>query len=247
MSRIVESLYRVSGILKESAGGAFDDPLVLADYISSRLSIPNRVEDITDRTYPLSEIKFTLNNIPGKISVSKESMFSSPEISIYYEDKKNRPWSVTTNYRGDVVITRASTGYLNVYGYTLQPESKAKVDEFIMKFNEMIDTAKLKIQDDEIDGFPELAKTLKMEYHDVAKKVGDVVFHSMFSREAMSYGNGFKHKDIFTSDNHLKKLGGDDVRKVWRYKPEPEILLVHTPGFNFLTTIDQYLKDLGQE
>ena len=247
MSRIVESLYRVSGILKESAGGAFDDPLVLADYISSRLSIPNRVEDITDRTYPLSEIKFTLNNIPGKISVSKESMFSSPEISIYYEDKKNRPWSVTTNYRGDVVITRASTGYLNVYGYTLQPESKAKVDEFIMKFNEMIDNAKLRIQDDEIDGFPELAKTLKMEYHDVAKKVGDVVFHSMFSREAMSYGNGFKHKDIFASDNYLKKLGGDEVRKVWRYKPEPEILLVHTPGFNFLTTLDQYLKDLGQE
>lgn len=247
MSRIVESLYRVSGILNESTGTAFDDPQVMAEYISSKINVPNRVTEITDRTYPLSEIEFILKNNRGKISVFKESMFSYPEISIYYEDKKNRPWSVTTNYKGDVVITRASTGYLDVYGYTFQPESKARVNEFIMKFNEMIDTAKLKIQDDEIDDFPELAKTLKMEYHDVAKKVGDVVFHSMFSREAMSYGNGFKYKDIFSSDNYLKTIGGDEVRKVWRYKDDPEILLVHTPGFNFLTTEDQYLKDLGQE
>lgn len=95
---------------------------------------------------------------------------------------------------------------------------------------------------EEAENFPELAKTLKMQYHD--KEANG--FRSLFSRDKLSYGNGFKYNDIFKKDNSLKKMAENPiVRAVWRYVDDPNLLLVATPGFNFLTTYDMFIEDIN--
>lgn len=65
---------------------------------------------------------------------------------------------------------------------------------------------------------------------------------SLYSRPAMSYSNSFKYGDIFSRDSRLRRLIEQEydaeIRAAWRYKDDPDIVLISTPGFNFISTTD---------
>lgn len=72
---------------------------------------------------------------------------------------------------------------------------------------------------------------------------------SLAWRKAMSYLDGFKYGDIFTADGKLRgaiqKQCQTSISKVWVYNNDPNLLLINTYGYNFLTTREIINKDLG--
>ena len=75
---------------------------------------------------------------------------------------------------------------------------------------------------------------------------------SIAYRTKMSYGEGFKYYQVFTVSSKLLKLIknkfpeiSSDVKKVWTYDKDSNILLINMPGYNFLTTVDMLINDLN--
>lgn len=136
-------------------------------------------------------------------------------------------------------------------GYTVQ--------ETIEFFNRAL---KLEDNTNEINNMGGLAAKMDM----VDKDTFRYGIHGDFARYRMSYGNGFKYKDIFKRDprlagyaRYINKTYGLDgffrndpndpnirVNGVWRNIDDPDILLVSVTGYHVLTTEERFISDLEE-
>ena len=125
-----------------------------------------------------------------------------------------------------------------LYHYSLERELRhlsATVKDYIFKSG----VSKLPISRINSDNFIyKLATAMDMTSTDIEQDG----LQSLYSKPAMSYSNGFKYGDIFLKDSKLGRLINQEfnarVRAAWRYKDDPDIVLISTPGFNFISTTD---------
>ena len=99
--------------------------------------------------------------------------------------------------------------------------------------------------------FAYLAIATKMEKTGQYDPTG--TFSSLYSKDKTAFGDSFPYGDMFTREPYIvkkirkecKQFGIEvPIRNIWSYNKQPDILLVNTPGFHFLTTKNQLATDI---
>jgi hypothetical protein len=112
------------------------------------------------------------------------------------------------------------------------------------------------------------SKTINISTDDLGYDVSTVTIKAPFSREKMSYGSGFKFKDIFSQtfaaakeifnktgvnlridphNNSATTFFPDRVQKIWSYVDNNDILLVNYPGFHFIIDKNDLISQLSNQ
>lgn len=128
-----------------------------------------------------------------------------------------------------------------------------KLPGYFKSVQELISAYNRKAQAKSIKNEGNLASLLDMEERDT-NMYG---IHGDYARYTLSYGNGFKYNDLFDYDKELtsyttrlnKKFNfvpDGRVNKIWRYKNDPNILLVSLTKYHILTTEKRFLSDLSK-
>ena len=237
MNLIVESLYRISGvdnIFTESFDGNDNTILDYDSYIDFTHYVANKFIDL-----------FKFANLSEYNIVNKLPFYVDGGDLVDATDYEGRTAEYHFCSRG-YTYKQAYNRIEQLLDMTSYMTNKANVLKDKLQKQEE-NERRIEKEKEEAKSFPDLAKRLKMQYHD---REGNG-FRSLFSRDKMSYGNGFAYNDIFEKDNLLKnqanKIIGDNlIKALWRNIDDKDLLLVATPGFNFLTDYSMFIDDLNK-
>lgn len=175
--------------------------------------------------------------------------FPSEEAYMDYAEFK---WSRVKNNQFRNIVQEITN---NDYPYNVSPEVYEKVIvKMAVKYcpsdfpSEDIARLKIKtIENPPISGkYSEIAVLTEMKSGPATLAHG---YRCLYCRSKMSYSDGFKYYDYFSKNNKLiKSLGLKDIKAVFEYNKDPNILLISGAGVGgFITTLDMITEDVAND